>query len=120
MGCPLDQLDEFTLSLLTNDEVLEVNQDPLGQQAQRIYQNQMNGQEIWAKMMEDGSTVVGFFNREDYVPQDITLNFADIGLDGQRCVVRDLWRQKDIGTFKGSFTATVPIHGVVLVKIIPK
>ena len=115
LGCPLDMLDEFTLSLLTNDEVLEVNQDPLGQQANRI--SQEGGREIWVKMMEDGSTTVALFNREDYVPQDITLNFNDIGLDGSKCVVRDLWRQKDLGTFTGKFTANVPIHGVVLVKI---
>jgi alpha-galactosidase len=114
LGCPLDKLDEFTLSLLTNDEVLEVNQDALGQQASRIVQE--DGREIWAKQMEDGSTAVGLFNTDDYSKQRITLNFADIGFEG-KCLVRDLWRQKNLGAFTGKFTAEIPVHGVVLIKV---
>ncbi len=55
------QLDDFTLNLLTNDEVLEVNQDPLGKQARRV--TQADNLEVWAKEMEDGSLAVGLFNR---------------------------------------------------------
>jgi alpha-galactosidase len=117
LGCPIEQLDEFTLGLLTNDEVLEVNQDPLGQQARRIVQD--GDKEIWAKKMEDGSMAVGLFNRYDYAEQKITLNFADLNFDG-RCLVRDLWRQKNLGTFSKQFTATVPVHGVVLVRVTEK
>jgi alpha-galactosidase len=114
LGCPIDQLDEFTLNLLTNDEVLEVNQDPLGQQAHRLVQD--DGREIWAKQMEDGSMAVGLFNRDDYSEHHITVSFTDIGFDG-KCLVRDLWRQKNLGTFTEKFTAKVPVHGVVLIKI---
>jgi len=117
LGCPLEQLDEFTLSLLTNDEVLEVNQDPLGQQARRLVQQ--DGREIWAKKMEDGSMSVGLFNRDDYSEQKITLKFSDIGFNGN-CAVRDLWRQKDLGTFDNQFTAAVLVHGVVLVRVTKK
>jgi alpha-galactosidase len=116
LGCPIEQLDEFTLGLLTNDEVLEVNQDPLGQQASRIVQD--GGKEIWVKQMEDGSTAVGLFNKDDYAPQSITLNFSDISLGG-KCKVHDLWRQKNLGKFGVKFTAKVPVHGVVLVRITP-
>jgi alpha-galactosidase len=97
--------------------VLEVNQDPLGQQARRIVQD--GDKEIWAKKMEDGSMAVGLFNRYDYAEQKITLNFADLNFDG-RCLVRDLWRQKNLGTFSKQFTATVPVHGVVLVRVTEK
>jgi alpha-galactosidase len=114
LGCPIEQLDEFTLNLLTNDEVLEVNQDPLGQQAHHIAQD--GSKEIWAKQMEDGSMTVGFFNKDDYSDQQITIQFSDLGLDG-KCRVRDLWRQKNLGSFSGKFTANVPVHGVVLVRI---
>jgi len=117
LGCPIELLDDFTLSLLTNDEVLEVNQDPLGQQARRIYQQ--DNKEIWAKQMEDGSMSVGLFNRDDYAEQKITLKFSDLGLD-DKCAVRDLWRQKDLGTFNNEFTAEVPVHGVVLIKVTEK
>jgi alpha-galactosidase len=115
IGCDMTQLDEFTLSLLTNDEVLEVNQDPLGRQAARVAQN---GQlEVWVKDMEDGSKAVGLFNR-GYSKASVTANWADLGLAGKQ-KVRDLWRQKDIGEFTGSFTASVPRHGVVLLRIWP-
>lgn len=117
LGCPIDQLDDFTLGLLTNDEVLEVNQDPLGQQARRIVQD--GPKEIWAKQMEDGSLAVGLFNRDDYSEQKITLNFTDLGIEG-KCRIRDLWRQKDLGTFKGKLEVKVPIHGVALIKVIPE
>ena len=108
----MTQLDEFTLSLLTNDEVLEVNQDPLGRQAARVAQNGML--EVWAKDMEDGSKAVGLFNRGSS-EESITANWADLGLTGEQ-TVRDLWRQKDLGKFTGEFEAKVGRHGVVLLK----
>jgi alpha-galactosidase len=115
IGCDMTQMDDFTLSLLTNDEVLEVNQDPLGRQAARVAQN---GQlEVWAKDMEDGSKAVGLFNR-GYNETSVTANWSDLGLAGKQ-KVRDLWRQKDLGEFTGSFTASVPRHGVVLVRVWP-
>lgn len=61
IGCDMTQLGDFTLSLLPNDKVLEVNQDPLGKQAHRISKDE--NVEVWAKDMEDGSQAVGLFNR---------------------------------------------------------
>jgi alpha-galactosidase len=113
IGCDMTQLDDFTLSLLTNDEVLAVNQDPLGRQAGRVAQY---GQlEVWAKDLEDGSKAVGLFNRGP-VPAQVTAKWSDLGVKGKH-VVRDLWRQQDLGKFKDQFTASVPPHGVALVKI---
>lgn len=109
----MTQSDEFTLSLLTNDEVLAVDQDPLGRQAARVSQNGELG--VWAKDMEDGSKAVGFFNRGEGEVL-VTANWADLGLNGKQAV-RDLWQQKDPGVFEGKFEAKVPRHGVVLVKI---
>jgi alpha-galactosidase len=116
IGCDMTKLDDFTLGLLTNDEVLEVSQDPLGRQAGRVAKD--GAIEIWAKDLEDGSKAVGLFNRS----QDettATLKWSDVGLTGPR-VVRDLWRQQDLGTFSDQFQAPVPRHGVVLVKLSPK
>jgi alpha-galactosidase len=112
IGCDMTQLDEFTLNLLTNDEVLDVNQDPLGCQAARVAQNGML--EVWAKDLEDGSKAVGLFNRGSS-EESITANWADLGLTGGQ-TVRDLWRQKDLGKFTGEFEAKVGRHGVVLLK----
>ena len=109
----MSQLDEFTLSLLSNDEVLAVDQDALGKQASRIWQN--GDLEIWAKDMEDGSKAVGLFNRGEFAT-NIELKFSDLGISGKHRV-RDLWRQKNLGKFSNTFNASVPRHGVVLVRI---
>ncbi|MCJ7729836.1 MAG: putative Ig domain-containing protein [Sedimentisphaerales bacterium] len=115
LGCPLDQLDEFTLNLLTNDEVLAVNQDPLGQQAKRIVATDANV--VTAKDLEDGSKAVGLFNPSEETKK-ITVKFYDLGITGKQ-TVRDLWRQKTIGTYENQFEAMVRPHGVVLVRINP-
>ena len=115
IGCDMTRLDEFTLNLLTNDEVLEVNQDPLGRQAARVARN---GQlEVWAKEMEDGSKVAGLFNRGE-TETTVTAQWSDLGLSGKQ-TVRDLWRQHNVGTYEGQFQASVPRHGVTLVKLTP-
>ncbi|HTJ00890.1 MAG TPA: NPCBM/NEW2 domain-containing protein [Dongiaceae bacterium] len=115
IGCDMTQLDDFTLSLLSNDEVLEVDQDPLAQQAKRV--SQENQLEVWAKTMEDGSKAVGLFNR-GYSDAQVTAKWSDLGLTGKQ-KVRDLWRQQDIGEFSDAFTASVPRHGVVLIRVWP-
>jgi alpha-galactosidase len=116
LGCDLANMDDFTLSLLTNDEVLEVNQDPLGQQARRVAADGML--EVWAKKMEDGSTATGLFNRGE-LEQTVIAKWSDLGLTGEMRV-RDLWRQKDLGAFESKFETKVPRHGVVLVRFFPR
>jgi alpha-galactosidase len=111
----MTRIDQFTLSLLTNDEVLEINQDPLGKQGFKIAGN--GKIEIWKKQMEDGSLAVGLFNRGEK-KTSISANWADLGI-ARKQKVRDLWRQKDLGTFESKFEALVPRHGVVLVRLFP-
>jgi alpha-galactosidase len=115
IGCDMTKLDDFTLNLLTNDEVLDVSQDPLGRQAGRVASD--GSLEIWAKDLEDGSKAVGLFNRgEDQTTA--TLKWSALGLSGKQGV-RDLWRQKDLGGFADQFQTEVSRHGVVLVKVAP-
>lgn len=116
LGCDLEKLDEFTLSLLTNDEVLDVNQDPLGKQAGRV--SSADDLEVWAKDLEDGSRAVGLFNR-GFIEAGVTAKWSDLGISGMQ-TVRDLWRQKDVGNFSDQFSASVPPHGAMLLKITPK
>jgi hypothetical protein len=115
IGCDMTQLDAFTLNLLTNDEVLEVSQDPLGKQARRIAKE--GSLEVWAKSMEDGSVTAGLFNRDE-TPRTVTAKWSDLGRSG-KMRVRDLWRQKDLGTFDSRFETEVPRHGVALVRLFP-
>jgi alpha-galactosidase len=115
IGCDMTQFDAFTLNLLTNDEVLAVDQDPLGRQASRVGKDGML--EVWAKNMEDGSKAVGLFNRSEF-EATVKATWQTLGLSGKQ-KVRDLWRQKDLGEFTDQFEAKVPRHGVVLVRISP-
>ncbi len=114
LGNDLTRLDDFTLSLLTNDEVIAVNQDPLGKQATVISRIEDLG--VMAKDMEDGSKAAGLFNLSDNGVQPVVLKWTDLGIKG-RYIVRDLWRQKDLGTFDNEFSYNVNQHGVVMVSL---
>ena len=113
IGCDMTQLDAFTLNLLENDEVIAVDQDPLGKQATTVAKT--GDTRVYAKVLADGSTTVGLFNLGETESQ-VQVNWSDIGLKG-KLHVRDLWRQKNLGKFANSFTATVPRHGVVLIRV---
>ena len=116
IGCDMEKLDDFTLNLLTNDEVIEVNQDPLGKQATCL--QTIGDLRIYVKELEDGSRAVGFCN---FGLEEVDMAYADfakLGLNGQ-FVVRDLWRQKDISglnTQSEKLSIKVPVHGVLLYK----
>ncbi|HEY4416789.1 MAG TPA: NPCBM/NEW2 domain-containing protein [Verrucomicrobiae bacterium] len=113
IGCDMTQLDPFTLNLLENDEVLAVDQDPLGKAAMTVATQ--GDARVYAKDLADGSKAVGLFNLGESETQ-VTVNWSDLKLKG-KLHVRDLWRQKDLGKFKNSYTATVPRHGAVLIKV---
>jgi alpha-galactosidase len=117
IGCDMEKLDDFTLNLLTNDEVIEINQDPLGKQATCV--QAMGDLRIYVKELEDGSRAVGFCN---FGLEMVDLSYKDfdkIGLDGH-FTVRDLWRQQEVcqlETKTGQLTLKIPAHGVLLYKI---
>jgi len=116
IGCDMEKLDDFTINLLTNDEVIEVNQDPLGKQATCL--QTMGDLRIYVKELEDGSRAVGFCNFGLDVVDISYKDFAKLGIKGQN-VVRDLWRQKDIAKIDSQTSdlkIKVPVHGVVLYK----
>jgi alpha-galactosidase len=113
IGCDMSQMDAFTVALLTNDEVLDVNQDPLGKPAGRIAQD--GPREVWARPLADGAMAVGLFNRGTE-PAAVKVKWSDLKLRGPQ-PVRDLWLHRDAGQFDDSYEATVPPHGTVLVKV---
>ena len=113
LGCDLSQLDAFTLSLLTNHEVLEVNQDPLGKQAARVIVNK--DIQVWMKEMEDGSKAIGIFNLGDK-DENYDLLFSSLDIP-QVYSVRDVWRQVDIPNITTSIRLSIPSHGVSLIRV---
>lgn len=112
LGCNPENLDPFTLNLLTNAEVLAVNQDRLGKQARKAFEE--NEVQVWVKELYDGSKAVGIFNLSDK-PLAFDLDPAKAGLPSG-ISVRDLWRQVDKGGFSGQYRALLPPHGVELLK----
>lgn len=113
LGNNLPDTDDWTLSLLTNDEVMAVNQDPLGSPARRVMQSR--GTEIWVKPLKNGSKAIGLFNRSA-AAQEVELNWNDAGLNGKRAL-RDIWLRKDLGVFKEKYVAQIPSHGAVLLLV---
>lgn len=128
LGCDLTNLDPFTLNLLTNDEVIDVNQDALGRQASKIMDE--DGLQMWTKMMEDGSTAVGiffvgtadhsdpaeYFDWEFKTKINVVFRPEMIGMKGN-VRVRDLWRQEDLSNDSTAWELSVPRHGVRLLRI---
>jgi alpha-galactosidase len=112
-GGDMKQLDDFTLKILTNDEVIAVNQDALGKQAAPVARD--GSMEAWAKPLESGGKAVGLFNRGD-ADGEVAVKWSDLSLHGKH-KVRDLWRQKDLGTFDGGFHMNVGSHGAELIRI---
>lgn len=112
----MDKLDEFTLNVLCNAEVIDIDQDPLGKQARivRLDEDTM----ILAKPLEDGSVAIGLFNLDD-APQKIRATWEELGLSGT-CRMRDVWRQVDVAQLNGSLEEVVPKHGVSLYRCWPK
>jgi alpha-galactosidase len=109
----MTQLDPFTLNVLCNSEVIDIDQDSLGKQATIV--RKTDDEFILEKPLEDGTVAVGFFNLTT-VPRPISADWTQLGLNGNQSV-RDVWRQHDLGLFTGSFSTYVPPHGVVLVRL---
>jgi alpha-galactosidase len=116
IGCDMEKLDDFTLNLLTNDEVIALDQDPLGQQATCV--ETIGDVRVYLKKLESGSVAVGFCNFGGKPAELKYDHFARLGLAGRQ-QVRDLWRQQDLGTVAVDHDAwplSIPKHGIVLLK----
>jgi len=113
IGCELERLDDFTLNLLTNDEVIAINQDYPGKQAIPVL---IDGDvQVWVKELSNGTKVAGIFNLGDEI-LDYKLVFSKAGLT-ENIKVRDIWRQKDLGSFEKEIKIKLPVHGVSLLKV---
>ncbi|HEY9534401.1 MAG TPA: putative Ig domain-containing protein [Mucilaginibacter sp.] len=109
IGCDMGHLDRFTLSLLTNDEVIAINQDALGKEARQYVKN--DGYQIWVKELTGGRKAIGLFNLSDKY-QTISLPKTDAALKGYT-KFRDAWRQQNLTAVSGKIAP----HGVLLVTV---
>jgi alpha-galactosidase len=124
IGCDMTKLDDFTLNLLSNDEVLALDQDALGKSATCVLTN--GDVRVFEKQLEDGGRALGFFNLGS-MPADLQFNnLHQLGFDGMQHV-RDLWRQENLQDVDASagvknpadsmLPMTIPAHGVMLYKL---
>jgi alpha-galactosidase len=109
----MSRLDEFTLNVLCNAEVIDVDQDPLGKQARIVRQSEE--ELVLAKPMEDGSVAVGLFNLGE-TEKPVGVKWEELGIKGKPRV-RDVWRQKDLGAFADGYAVPVARHGVRMVRV---
>lgn len=109
----MTHLDAFTLNVLCNAEVIDVDQDTLGKQAAVI--RKTDDEFILEKPLEDGSVAVGFFNLT-LASRRISADWKQLGLNGTQ-TARDVWRQREVGSFTGSYSTEVAPHGVMLMRL---
>ena len=103
--------------ILTNKEVIAVNQDVLGREGSRVWKDQ--DREVWSRQLKDGGRAVLLLNRGTS-EAEITAPWEAIGYPGDISArVRDLWAHRDLGQFTGKFGSKVESHGVVVVRIKP-
>jgi alpha-galactosidase len=112
-GNDLTKMTPETIALLTNKEVIAIDQDPLGNQADRIWAE--GPLEIWARTLADGSKAIGMFNRNG-APVDMHVDFPTLGFTG-RVHARDVWAGKDLPVMEVTYATTIPGHGVVLLRV---
>lgn len=116
-GNDLRNMSPEITEILTNKEVIAVDQDSLGRQGRKVRDD--GDLEVWSKQLKDGSRAVALLNRSK-VDTTISVAWNEIGYTNHlRAKVRDLWQRKDLGKFRGKFSAKVPSHGVVMIKITP-
>ncbi len=113
-GNDIPHMTPETKAILLNKEVIALDQDALGKQGKRVAKD--GDLEVWSKPLADGSVAVGLFNRGG-ASAKITAKWADVGVGAGSHAVRDLWKHEDVGSAADAYSAEVPSHGVVLVKV---
>jgi len=116
-GNDLKNMSADIKEILTNKEVIAVDQDPLGMEGRRVRKS--GDLEVWAKQMKDGGRAIVLFNR-GASDADISVSWEELGYPAHlTAAVRDLWVRKDLGKSSASFSAKVASHGVVMLRVTP-
>lgn len=115
-GNDIRNMSPATHEILTNPEVIVIDQDKAGKQATRV--SRTDDQEIWVRDLANGDKAVGLFNRGDK-EQEISFEWSQLGIHGisKTITVRDLWKHSDLGVQQEKYSALVPNHGVVLLRV---
>jgi len=112
-GNDLTKMTPETVSLLTNRDVIAIDQDPAGRQGDRV--SAEGPTEVWSRSLADGSKAVALFNRHPQ-PVEVSADFRQLGFNGS-VQVRDVWSGHNLGAVQGEYRTRVPGHGVVLLRV---
>jgi alpha-galactosidase len=116
-GNDVSHMDAATHEILTNAEVIAVDQDALGQQGRRVLKGE--GYDVWARPLADGGRAVILLNRST-APQIISADWVKIGYPAaSKLQVRELWQHKDMGVFADHYSVTVPAQSAVMIRLHP-
>jgi alpha-galactosidase len=115
LGNDIRNMNDDVKEILTNKEIIALDQNVLGKEGVKVRDD--GDFEVWSKQLADGSRGVVLFNRSES-PKEMSFKWTEIGYDNKlKMHVRDLWQHKEMGKFAGKYSAKVPAHGVVVVKI---
>lgn len=112
-GNDLRNMTPATRDILMNAEVIAIDQDSLGRQGKRVWK--AGELEVWERPLEGGAHALALFNRGAQTAK-ITARWSDAGING-RYNVRDIWKHVSRGSADGEYSAEVPLHGVVLLRL---
>jgi alpha-galactosidase len=112
-GNDLSTMTPETVALLTNHDVIAVDQDAAGKQGDRV--SAEGPVEVWARVLADGSKAVGIFNRH-HTALVARVDFGTMGFKGA-VKARDLWQGKELGRLNSPYVVKIPAHGVVFLKV---
>jgi len=119
IGCDVSNMSADTLRILTNSEVIAVNQDPMGVQGKKVKSSSDGNTEVWGGPLSNSSYAAILLNRGG-MDATITMEWSDLGLEaGKMYQVKDLWKHTSLGSMKDKVSATVPSHGVKMYKLTP-
>jgi alpha-galactosidase len=119
IGCDIRKLAPEVLEILTAPEVIAINQDPLGVQGHKVWNASFSDAaiDVWAGLLSNKDIAVITLNRAS-VPATIPVRWEELGLQpGTKCLVRDIWQRKDIGTHRNGFTTSNEPHGVSFLRL---
>ena len=114
-GNDIAEMDDATRAILLNKEVIAVDQDPLGIQGRRVWKD--GDRELWVKPLSGGGRAVLLFNRGS-APAEIAFTWEQLGYPSRlKAKLRDLWKHQDLKPVAGRYGASVPAHGVVMLRV---
>ena len=119
MGHDLTQQTTRTVQILTNTELIALNQDPLGRQGRLVLNDTQQEVQVWAVALDNGDVAAVLLNRHNSLTKNVTARWGDLDIipEAAEMHVRDLWLHQDMGIFNVSYTATLRPHQSVTIRL---